>query len=317
MSTTTLPQKTGALAPVPKYQEIEQVVDECSLNVSQDTGRMQRAMVLAAGIRKLQELITDKMVTEIMGLQGTALGFITDKDSSGGYPEPVVKACFIEAMLLGVQPIGNEWNIIASRPYITKNGFARLVRDTGITNLKLNLDVPTIKEQGATVPTEATWEYGGDEQSIKRTFPIRVNQRMGADAVLGKATRKLLAAIYQQITGSEHALPEGDVQDIDYIEPATTKAGQSPPTGRHKAGRHRTVEPKQPDAEAETIPDAVPVSGPSEEEKLVIDIRDHFDGRKEIDFIKFASDKGIPSKPKLENYLVSELRELLKLVKEY
>ena len=39
---------------------------------------------------------------------------------------------------------------------------------------------------------------------------------MGADAVIGKATRKARKWIYDTITGSE--IPEGDVMDIEFKE---------------------------------------------------------------------------------------------------
>src|SRR6185312_14543869 len=82
----------------------------------------QMAHSIARGIAKLQTLITPDYMKEIMPLQNTSLGFKTDK-ADGGYPVEVVKRCLIEAVLWGVQPWGNQFNIIASNMYITGEGF--------------------------------------------------------------------------------------------------------------------------------------------------------------------------------------------------
>jgi hypothetical protein len=65
-----------------------------------------------------------------MALQGSNLGFKTDKDKTGGYSEAEVKTCLIDAVLLGLQPTGNEFNIIASQMYPTGVGFGALIKTT-------------------------------------------------------------------------------------------------------------------------------------------------------------------------------------------
>ncbi len=194
--------------------ELDGIVKECNLSNMTAEQAFESAFRMAAGVQQLRETITPVMMKSIMSLQGTAIGFRTDKDRDGGYPVEVVKDCLIEATLRGFRLVGNEINIIAGRMYGTKEGFARLVREfEGITDLRLVPGVPRMQSGGALVNYKGTWRLDGIPQSLDREFAIRVNSGMGADAIIGKATRKMLAAIYGQLTGSEHALPEGEVGD--------------------------------------------------------------------------------------------------------
>jgi hypothetical protein len=218
---------TGMLSTRLKPQQIaaiDAVIKECALQHLDGKEEMQKAFVMAHGIRQLRELITDDAMKDVMQLQGTALGFRTDKDSGQGYPVQLVKDCLIEASLRGLRPIGNEWNIISGRVYVTKEGFARLVREyPGMTDLELLPQVPRMKDGGALVTYRAKFKVDGVPAEIEREIPVRVNTGMGADAILGKATRKMLCAIYERLTGSEYSLPEGDVTDVLPEQESRTK----------------------------------------------------------------------------------------------
>lgn len=191
--------------------DLESIVQQCSLAALADYGQFQKTFAMAAGIRRLKDLITDDMMKDIMPLQGSSLGFRTDKDKDGGYSMPVVKECLIEAVLRGLQPVGNQFNIVSGRCYTTKEGFTHLMKTLpGLTDLKLTFGVPKMQQGGATVDAAATWKYNGAADSLTRELAIRVNAGMGADAVLGKAERKIRAAVYAQITGT--VLSDGDAE---------------------------------------------------------------------------------------------------------
>lgn len=191
---------------------IDEIVAESNLASMEATGRFRRAFVLAEAVQQLNTLITPDMLTSVMRLQGQSLGFRTDRDDKGGYPAEVVKQCLIEALLRGAYPVGNEFNIIAHRPYITKEGLTRMVREfPGLANLKLGFGVPRNVVGGAIVKCSATWTLSGGSDSIECEIPIRVNSGMGVDAILGKATRKLLARVHQRLTGSEQVVADGEV----------------------------------------------------------------------------------------------------------
>lgn len=193
-----------------------------------DGNHFGKAFRMAAAIRALHQAITDEMMGDIMRLQGTSLGFLTDKDKDGGYKDlKIVKLVAIEAALMGAYWVGNEFNIISERPYLTKNFFTRKLREfTGLTDLDLMPGVPTlVGDKGALVPYVATWKVNGQPMKIERLLTkledgrelderiaVRVNSGMGTDAILGKAERKIKAAIYNRLTGSD--ITDGDVEDV-------------------------------------------------------------------------------------------------------
>lgn len=211
-----------------RYAAIEKIAAECCTTNLAQMSQFSRAFQLARGIKQLRAMITPEMMKEVMELQGTALGFRTDKDKEKGYPVEVVREALIEATLRGAYPVGNEFNIIADRCYLTKEFFARKLREyPGLTDLRRKLSVPRlVGDKGAIVTASATWKQSGVACSLdEREIPIRVNTGMGADAILGKAQRKLDAAIYAQVTGSE--VPEGEAEGDEYRAAAATNVTPS------------------------------------------------------------------------------------------
>jgi hypothetical protein len=204
--------------------ELEAVVSSCNLTALEALGAIRKGFRMAEGVGRMKKLIDQEVMRSIMPLQNTSLGFRTDKPD--GYDERIVRDCFIEASLRGLHPVGNEWNIISGRCYVTKEGFTRLLRELpGLTDLRLSFGVPKgAGDRGATVPAKATWKYHGKADSLEREIPIRVNGGMGADAILGKAERKLRAAVYSQITGTTMSDGEADGSDAIDITPKKSAA---------------------------------------------------------------------------------------------
>lgn len=206
---------------------IEEAIAKCNAKALAVMPALTQAVTLATGIQQLRSAMSDQVVQSVfMPLQGTALGFVTDKDSSGGYPASVIRDCMIEAMLKGLRPINNEINIIAGRCYAAKNGLERLVKEwPGLTDLHLVPGVPQIVgEKGALVSMRATWRLDGKQMELVRDVEkradgttgdtrivIRVNNGMGADAIIGKAMRKTFKAILEMISGSSMSFDDGDV----------------------------------------------------------------------------------------------------------
>jgi hypothetical protein len=209
---------------------VEAIASQCSLEAIATQGHFMRAFRMAAGIRALRDAITSQMMREIMSLQGSKLGFRTDKDRDSGYPENVVKDCAIEAALRGAHWVGNEFNIISGSCYLTREFFTRkLAEFPGFANLRIEFGAPVLREaeKRAWVAVRASWTLNGRTDSIdKKAYKIdgtdqmlderivvKLNSGMGDDAVLGKADRKIKAAIYARITGSQI-----DDRDVDEVE---------------------------------------------------------------------------------------------------
>lgn len=168
----------------------------------------QKAFLIAEATSKLKQLLTPQYMKPIMELQGNKLGFKSDKV----YPEGVVRDCLIEAVLTGLQPVGNHFNIIAGNMYPTKEGLGYLLSNFKGLSYQIIPDLPRIKETSAAIVMNVKWSMnGGEKQEEKLDIPIKVNKFMGTDAIIGKATRKARAWLYSTLTGSE--ISEGDATD--------------------------------------------------------------------------------------------------------
>lgn len=211
METTT--KETGKL-------EIAKRLNENVLSVltSEQLIGFEKAYLIADAVGKLKTLLTPEYMKPIMQLQGSRLGFKTDKDKEGGYPESVVRDCLIDAVLSGVQPFGNQFNIIAGNMYITKEGFGYLLNNMkGLSN-EISFALPRIgsDKTSAAVVAKISWSFnGGEKKEREIDFPIKMNSYMGTDAVLGKATRKARAWLFNTINGTEFG--DGDVTDSEAI----------------------------------------------------------------------------------------------------
>lgn len=210
-----------------KVAELDKFAAENSVMtlIEGDVGAFTLTLRISSAMEQLRAMITPEMMKPIMALQGSALGFRTDKDKSGGYPMETVKEVLIEATLKGFRMTQNETNIIAGRFYAARDGFERIFRDLSrkglLTDLRLSPGVPKTTGEGCIVPYSASWSFKNSEgkmikDEMTTNLPIKVNEGQGPDAILGKAKRKILAAIYSRITGTE--ITEGDVDDPKTVD---------------------------------------------------------------------------------------------------
>jgi hypothetical protein len=236
------PKKTTSIAArvsAEKIAEIEGIVGEYGLSKVSTLGQIGMTLAMAEGLQRLAIALSPEVMAPIMALQGSKLGFLSDKDREGGYGQEIVKRCVTEALLRGVRPVLNEMNIIAGGFYATREAFVRLLKEfPGLTELRIDLGVPrNAGDKGAVVACKASWKLCGSSDSMEADIPIKVNGGMGADAILGKAERKMRARIYNRLSGSE--FPEGEVGDVLVEKPAGSGATE----GVRKVGTP-TAKPK-------------------------------------------------------------------------
>jgi hypothetical protein len=218
------------------------------------------ALEIAASVQDLRTLFeTPEIKDRIVALQDSPIGFRTDKDPkvwnkgknayNEPYQYPVVRDCAIEATLRGLQLVGNQWNIISSRQYTTKEGFEYLIRRAkGVTDFKPVLGVPRSVNGGAIIECKATWQVNGKPQSLEASIPVKSDDYSGADQLLGKATRKFLKRCYEMMSGQ--SAPDGDVE----TDAITVSEVEAPPAVR--IGRTTPAAPKPDD-------DDVPMDHPA------------------------------------------------------
>lgn len=178
--------------------------------------QLQQSIEMAECIEELRGALTDRVMHQVvLPLMNTALGFRTDRPNKRD-PEPYgleeVRECVLEALIRGARLVGNEFNIISGRAYLTKEYFTRAIAEfPGLTNFVLNLGVPIAKNGGSIVPFEASWQLDGVPVRVAREIPVKVNEYMGADAILGKAERKARAACFNVMAGSVFVAVDGEV----------------------------------------------------------------------------------------------------------
>jgi hypothetical protein len=243
--------------------DIEAIVSECGIvALSAVENPLVQSIKLADGLRRMRGIMNQSLVDNFfMPLQGSPLGFVTDKDKDKDkYSWDVVRDVLIEGMLRGFRPIGNELNIIAGRFYGAKAGFERIVDEyPGLRKLDYAIGVPRmVADKGALVEATASWELHGaqhtiaflekNEDGIDTRIAVRVNSGMGPDAIHGKATRKLFARIYAKLTRCSSDIVEMD--PADYVD---ASAGAPAQVSAAPQGRRMSLKssPEQPASDPE------------------------------------------------------------------
>ena len=220
--------------------ELDTVAAECAMTLEKAGNNISGALAVAENMHRLRQLITPQMLDSVSALQGTPLGFKTDRTKAKSGPREYspeeLRDPFIEATVRGFRAIGNEFNIIAGNFYGAKAGFERKVRTfPGLTDFSAMYDVEEFSGGMAKIQCVATWVIDGQpDEFIRRKgnvkgqvfdnrIRVRINEGMGHDAVIGKAQRKFYAAIYDYLIGAETATPEGDPDDLPLGLPDANK----------------------------------------------------------------------------------------------
>jgi len=173
------------------------------------------AFVLSTAIQEIDKALTAENMKPIMALQGKKLGFRTDKI----YPLQAVKESVIEAVLQGLNVVGNHFNIIAGNMYITKEGYGFLLKQ--MKELRYNISYSILEEKNgyADVQAKITWKIEGEESKKQvEIFPVKAGKYGTPDNILGKAERKSRKWLYDHISGKETA--DGAI-DIDHTDVTT------------------------------------------------------------------------------------------------
>lgn len=210
MATTTA--KPSTFLPATVTDDVIAALDTAASNKALTVAsQFRRAFAVAEAVYQLKALLTPEVMKPILNLQNTSLGFQTDR-REGGYPLDTVKECLIDAVLSGVSPVGNEFNIIAGRAYITKNGMIHKLSQIDGLSYTMTPGIPKMAgEGGAAILMAIDWTFNGKTNHKDLALAVRINKGMGADAIIGKATRKAAAWLYQTVTGQ--TVDEGEANE--------------------------------------------------------------------------------------------------------
>lgn len=182
----------------------------------------EKAFAKANIIMKLKELLTPEIMKPFKLLMNNAIGFKTDRDKSENtYSDEVIKNCLIEAINYGVQITDNQFNIIAGRAYITKEGFRFLLKNVaGLKFAESRDGLPIWDSEKVVVNMIIDWEFQGEKNSQKMAFSFKIEKSQYGkitttdDNTTGKATRKILKWLYEKVSGFE--MPDGEIATENY-----------------------------------------------------------------------------------------------------
>lgn len=216
------------LATLPNAEIAEQLNNAIAhVTGTQGLAGFNKFYLLADGMQKLKALLTPEYMAPIMAMQGNRLGFKTDKDKDGGYLMEKVKNCIIEAVLMGLQPYGNQFNIIAGNMYMTKEGAGHILNNFKGLKYDLVCSLPRISadKTSAAVDVNIDWTLNGETKSKTIPIPIKMDAYTSVDSLIGKATRKGRAWLIGTITGIE--VGDGDATENGTATVINTKIGKN------------------------------------------------------------------------------------------
>lgn len=202
----------SGLIPQARMVEVQALIDTAEQSrkaLSEATNDHMRSFLIAHATIALRKRFTPGIMADLRQLMNTPLGFRTDKPEGPGYPDIVVQDVAIQALIRGLRFTDNEFNIISKNLYITKNGLKRLIMEfPGLQGFTYDVGVPKkVAADGALVPAKATWWRNGREEHMECSgdyaIPVRINDGMGMDAIIGKAESKLWKRVYNRLLGTE------------------------------------------------------------------------------------------------------------------
>jgi len=202
---------------------------QIQLVLAADINSIQTSLVVANSIAFLRDRLTPEIMAPIMALQGSKLGFKTDKDlvrnqntnkyeKGPGYPLEIVRDCFIEMSLIGLLPTSNMWNIIGGNSYPTKEGATYLLKSqSGLEHAISFVDVKQSEDKmTANVKSVIKWEFKGKSHKEEINFPVKSDKYTTFDALIGKADRKAKMWLYNKVSGRN--VTDGEVEEANYID---------------------------------------------------------------------------------------------------
>lgn len=202
--------------------KLDSISSEMQLITSDSLQPFKNAYQSAFLIGELRKMLTPEYMKPIMLLQGSSLGFKTDRDipregQTKGYSEEVVKECVIAAIRYGLSVIDNQFNIIGGNMYVTINGIKVLLKKIhGLTykTIPLKHEIAADGKSG-TITMRINWNLNGSAgtEDYIVTTSAKGNQIVTVDNLVGKARRKAEGWLYTYVTGNP--LDDGDVVDTE------------------------------------------------------------------------------------------------------
>ena len=193
-------------------------------------------------VKMMRDALTDQVVKQVFEpFMNTKIGFCTDKDPNrprkkkdGTFETPkpysteVVRDCIIDAVINGLMPTGNQFNIISGTMYPTKEGYAALLKKIGCKYMiSYSQDNTPQNPSAAEIRCNISFEHDGEKNGFTMVATVPKDSFSSYDQLKGKAERRAKKALYEYLTGC-------DLGDADE-DSSTPEAQQIPNAGRQIA----------------------------------------------------------------------------------
>lgn len=177
----------------------------------------------ASAVAAIKEALTNEVMNAvIMPLVNTKAGFLTDRRPTRKNPNPQpytldeVRLCVIEALTKGVLATGNHFNIIAGSCYITREGYAYLLKKLGC-KFVLEVGEPVTSGQSQKFSVKINAEYRGERIGYTANFTLSKGAYTTDEQNAGKAYARAIKSLYTYVTGIDC----GDASELQGDEPRT------------------------------------------------------------------------------------------------
>lgn len=215
-----------------------------------------KPIVMAMAIKDLREALTPEAMAAVKELAGTSLGFLTDRTPDKQYSIDVIRECVVEAMIRGVGVVGNQFNIIAGRFYMARNGWEAKLRKAGCTQIVPTVGKPEDTREGkpnergfakytGVFGAQATCIKNGQRFAVSACLSDGVDGRIEASAfgkdlsdclpgMKGKVEARILKKLYCLACDAIEA--DDEIQDsVIVIEEPAKQIEQPKPEGKPPA----------------------------------------------------------------------------------
>lgn len=228
------------------------------INVLQLANNASTMFFAASAVAAIREALTnDVMNSVIMPLVNTKAGFLTDRKPTRKNPNPIpytldeVRACVIEALTKGVLATGNHFNIISGSCYITREGYAYLLKKLGCKFI-IEVGEPATSGNSQKYAVKINAEYRGERIGYTANFTLPKGQYTTDEQNAGKAWARAVKSLYTYVTG----IDMGDASELDE-KPAVVDAVAEDVTVEFKpAGQAAAPQPAQSTAAAPKVAQA-------------------------------------------------------------
>lgn len=177
----------------------------------------------ASAVAAIRQALTDDvMKAVIMPLVDTKAGFLTDRRPTRKNPTPQpyslneVRSCVIEALTKGVLATGNHFNIISGSCYITREGYAYLLKKLGCKFI-IEVGEPVTAANSQKYAVKINAEYRGERIGYTANFTLSKGAYTTDEQNAGKAWARAVKSLYTYVTG----IDLGDASELQPDVPRT------------------------------------------------------------------------------------------------